>query len=151
MKFNFSKIILPLDLGEYHEAYTGQVLQVWVNPPRAMRLERETIIKEYPQALRKLAVSIQQSATPLSPSSTSPQISAERSGDLGGEIEVVNAINRKMFVWLVAIWSQHADPETRWSLDEVITVYDADPAFYTWMTRRTIELMDEFRDGQKKA
>src|SRR5687767_13595863 len=141
MKFNFSKIILPLDLGEYHEAYAGQSLQVWVNPPRAKRLERETIIKEYPQALAKI-ISPDRALTLPSPSGR---------GETNQMVDdLVQASNRKMFVWLVEIWSQHADPETRWSLDEVITVYDADPAFYTWMTRRTIELMDEFRDGQKK-
>ena len=47
MRISFTKIVLPIDLGEYHESYAGQLLQVWVNPPREKRYERENIIKEF--------------------------------------------------------------------------------------------------------
>lgn len=149
MKFNFTKIVLPIELAEYNEAYAGKQLQVWVNPPREKRLERERIIKEYPRALAKLRDQV--NSKQKAEGSEQLAVSEHAFGSEIDAISVIAAVNRKMFVWLVEIWSQHADPETRWSLDEVITVYDADPTFYAWMTRRTIELMEEFRAGQKKA
>lgn len=154
MKFEFTKIVLPIELGEYHESYAGQQLQVWVNPPREKRIEREMIIKEYPQALAKALPPVVDKENRKGKGT----LPAKSSGvgvleqDLSAKVQdVIQALNRKMFIWLVEIWSQHADPETRWSLDEVITVYEKDPTFYAWMTRRTIELMEEFRAGQKKA
>lgn len=32
MKFNFKKVVEPLDLGKYHEAYKDMSIDVWVNP-----------------------------------------------------------------------------------------------------------------------
>jgi len=159
MKFEFEKVVLPLELRDYFPAYDGQQIHVWVNPPRAMKQEREEIIRRSSRMLSEL-VSGQRSA--VSKEVVSGQLSAGKrwlQRVLGlfkqpmdsAELGAVQHMNAGMFGWLSRIWSQHDDPESRWSVDEIQVVYDEDPALYQWMVRRTIGMMEDFRTEKKKA
>lgn len=162
MKFNITKIIVPVDLGEYHESYAGQFLQVWVNPPRQIRRQRDEILSEYREALTKML------APALAPPPTPPQMEKhnlergekdviKKTGEIlkreMDEIEqaATQQLNRRMMEWLIELWNQHPDVDSRWSLDELIVLDDADPAFYAWLTRRTVEMISEYRASKKKA
>jgi len=154
MKFEFVKIILPLELADYIAAYAGQRLQVWVNPPRAMKQEREEIIRRSGQILKGI-IDGQQSSVISSQSSGKPFLKRvlgifKRQMD-SVELNAVRRMNADMFGWLSRIWSQHEDPESHWTVDEIPVVYDSDPALYQWMVRRTIEMMESFRTEKKKA
>ena len=48
MRFEIKQILKPLDLGEYHEPYKGQLIQVWVNPTREFLEERLRLLNEVP-------------------------------------------------------------------------------------------------------
>lgn len=167
MKFNFTKIVLPIDLGAYHESYAGRFLQVWVNPPREKKRERERLIAEYSRVLGRMMTP---ALTPVigldtgrdtgrdDPAPTRPSkkliqriLEAFRRPFTGTEQSEIDVINQKIFVWLAEMWSQHENIESHWSVSEIQTVYDADPTLYAWLTRQTIELMSEFRTGQKKV
>jgi hypothetical protein len=154
MKFEFVKIVLPLELADYIAAYAGQRLQVWVNPPRAMKQEREEIIRRSSRMLKGI-IDGQQSSVINSQSSEKPFLKRvlgifKRQMD-STELIAVQRMNTDMFGWLSRIWSQHEDMESRWTVDEIQVVYDTDPALYQWMVRRTIEMMESFRTEKKKA
>lgn len=50
-------------------------------------------------------------------------------------------------------WSQHADPATHWSAEDVraLIAHETDPALFVWLARRTREEIEAHRAGEKKA
>jgi hypothetical protein len=103
MNFKISTIVLPLELSEYHEAYAGQKVLVWVNPPREVLQERENILRDYSNTLKRV----------LTPESDAP-VEKKKKGWLNwltAKPEKFEAVNDRMFAWLNQIWSQHEDEE----------------------------------------
>jgi hypothetical protein len=64
-----------------------------------------------------------------------------------GELEKVNA---RMFVWLATIWSQHEDVDCAWPVEDIRELYDAEPALYQWMARRSVQMIADFEEESKK-
>lgn len=134
MESNFGKIVLPIDLGEYHKSYAGRYLQVWVNPPLGKKHELEELMVELPKIKKRMLASLDDSAGPESP--VWPEYRAE-----------LKRLIQKSLAGLAEVWSQHEDAESHWSVTEVRAVYDTDPAFFSWMHLRTAELLDMFLRG----
>jgi hypothetical protein len=47
VKLSVAKILLPLDLGGYADAMSGQIVYVWVNPTRDVLRKRDALISDY--------------------------------------------------------------------------------------------------------
>jgi hypothetical protein len=148
MKFKVAKIVMPLELGEYAEVYSGKRLLVWVNPPRDVKHERENILHKYSQTLKRV----------LKPESDAPVIKAKKTRGFIARMftkpdesaREVETINERMFAWLNQIWSQHEDEDCAWPVEDIRELYDADPAMYQWMVRRSVQMIAEFRSEAKK-
>ena len=133
--FEIKKITMPLELGNYNEAYSGQVVHVWVNIPREIREKRLALMRSYAKALAEHTT--------------------------GKALHVIDRIpfvrawkfrkaSKEQMAMMGEIWSAGADAETHWSAAEVQTLNDADPALYMWMARESMILVDEFRASKKK-
>lgn len=50
-------------------------------------------------------------------------------------------------------WSQHPDPATHWSAEDVreLMASETDPALFIWLARRTRDAIDAHRAGEKKT
>jgi len=93
MKFKIKKVVKPLDLADYEEAYGGQegsIIYVWVNPPYSVR-------EEYDEA-RKAILEM-------------------RNYEGDGLIEKNEEANQRLFEWYSKIWSQKDGHE--WPPEEV--------------------------------
>ena len=103
---------------------------VWVNPPARMIDEM--------QALRARSVVVRD------------QLQTIPASDLAPEIKAISAdVSR----WYAAIWSQHADPATHWTAEDVLALdgSETDPALGGWLKGRTWDAINAHRSAQKKA
>lgn len=137
MRFEIAKVIQDIDLGEYHEAYAGKFVKVWVNPPREVKRTREETLQKLAQTRGNLLKRIE---------------SNEQSGvDM---LEVVKQafekIDNTTLDWFALIWNQSSDPDCEWPVEDIRALYDGDPAFYVWLTHRTVQMIEDFRVESKK-
>jgi len=145
MKFEFTKITEAVDLGEYHVSYQGQVVHVWVNPPKSVRREREGLLRLYAGFFRQV---IDETPTrkPLLGRvmrffiKTLPTEQEKR----------LQEAQRKVYGWFAQLWSQHTDTETHWSVYEISELNETDPALYAWLIGRSVLKIDTFRIDKKK-
>jgi hypothetical protein len=162
MSFDVMKITRPLDLGDYDEQYRGQVLQVWVNPPRAVRKEREDLLREFNQMLRR-SVAAETAAPPLSPRPF-PILrlpfdfaQGRRSGRSGEgnwferlfarkQVDDFGRWQRQSYAWLAQILGV-AEPYTA---DDLERLHDADEVLYQWILKRVVEMITQFQAEKKR-
>jgi hypothetical protein len=151
-------IVKPMDLGEYDEGYRGQVLEVWVNPPRAFVIERDEAIAGFvvrEQALRKMSVT--QSVQTLESLRTKSWLKrmGERLGKPSNELQNAQSEYKdyaekfvlRMNEWFAKLWSQGEEKETA---EQIAELYNAEPALVEWMKRRSVEMLVEHRSNEKK-
>lgn len=136
MKINIPKVVKQLRLADYEPAYGDAAVNVHCNPSReelaALRAQSVQI-----EALRK---------------ETLGQPEGDRLVEIARELD---AAGQFFFEWYARNWSQGADPETHWTADEVRELYagtkDVEPGLWPWLTGRTLEMITDYRSGQKKA
>jgi len=135
-KFAIPKITRPLRLSAYAPELDTEI-HVWVNPPRAM-LER---YEESFQKVRALSARIQDG-----------KLSKEEGEEIAKQLEEEGSYQVEFFSEL---WSQHKDPETHWSAEEVTQliqgVRETDPMLFVWMTNQSVGLIVEHRTITKKG
>lgn len=140
-KLEIPKIIRPLDLRGYAPEMEVE-LQVWVNPPRERMVVMSGLGAAAGQARREL-------------SSAQGLAEAEAAVAARQAAERLNQLGVEQMRWFAEIWSQGPDAETHWSLEEVRRLVehaaDTDPQLWAWMTARSLEMIREHRDGQKKG
>lgn len=148
MKFhNIPKITQRIDLAEYHESFAGQVVDVWVNPPRAVKAERERIAYHYALLNAQL-----QSAPPVAAQKSLPAFFGRLFEFAKGTHEQrLRALTTRMQEWFVQVWNAGDEPQWHWTANEVQLLYESDPAMFGWLTTRTVKLMEEWRTEQKKT
>jgi len=61
------------------------------------------------------------------------------------------AAGQALMSWYAECWSQHADPATHWTLDEVSVIVKGDPNFYIWAVRRSLSMIAAYESEAKKA
>lgn len=144
MSIEVVKITRPLELGEYDEAFRGQVLFVWVNPTEEVRKMRQDLLREYRAFMQKVV----STATP-------------RSGDkpfrvaweafarlvLRQKIDEADELARKNQAWLVNILNQN--PDSACSLDELAQLQKADQVLYEWVVRHAVEMIEQHQIEKK--
>lgn len=149
MKIELRRIVRPVCLGDYAQEYGNEVIQVWVNPSRATRLELQAIGEASVQARDRLNELANQNTDEFTEEERQ-QLTAELE-ELAEEFEQLTV---PLYAWYAAVWSQHDDKETHWTADDVAELVracqDADPALWSWLQDETLRLMREHRDGIKK-
>lgn len=135
------KITAPLDLGGYDAAYAGQVIQVWMNLPAALRQKRLDLLRGL---AREVAAEIQ-SAKKERPKTGWFQSAWQR---------FLAALRMtppdQMKALMSEVWSAGAEAGTRWTVREVQQLQDADPLLYAWLVRESWRMIDEWQDARKK-
>jgi hypothetical protein len=149
MKFQIAQIVLPLELSEYTEAYLGKRLMVWVNPPREVKEERESILRDYSRALKHVLTP--ETILRASPLKKGRDFLSRLFGTPTPDVKSrLDAVNERMFAWLVKIWNQHEDEDCAWPVEDIRALYEADPAMYQWVVQRTVQMISDFRGESKK-
>ena len=131
MKLEIKQVIQAVDLGEYAEVYRGKILRVWVNPPRAVWREYESVLDENQRRVAELQ---------------SDERRIEEHAKWAAEtfVPLVHG-------WYAKLWSQGANPAEHWTADEIAELSEADPALYDWMQRRSLRELTDFRRAEKKS
>ncbi len=126
------RILESVDLGAYHEAYTGQTVHVWVNLPRELRREREWLMGNYMREVIK----------GLKPGFivNDRLVNWARQG----------LLRRRNFRWLAMLWSQHEDASTHWNVWEIRKLFTQDPNLYMWLMHESALRIDAFQARKKK-
>lgn len=135
MKFNIPTIVKSVDLGEYDQAYKGQEIWMWVNPPKRMRREFDQINKDIRDAVKSLL----------------EELTDEEKQQIKEEVEKLQA---QQAAWWAEMWSQHEDEETHWSVEDVQTLLeesaDKDPQLWNFLTETSLERLKEHIIGNRK-
>lgn len=138
-KLKIPVVVRDLDLGEYIPEYTGQVIQVWVNPPRAMLAEFDVLRLELIRNYEKLK-------------DLSSDADPDQLQDLGQRVDTTQ---NKLFAWLSTIWSQGQDDDGHWSEAEIQELQalcmDDDPKLWQFLVQASYDLISDYRQDQKKV
>jgi hypothetical protein len=122
MPIQVAKIIRPLPLAEYAKEMKNYTLDVWVNPTRAI-VRQFTAIKD-------------------EPANDTPVLDAH------GNV-LVTAADRAYAEWYSVILSQGA-ADKRLSADDLLALYDEDPALWTFIATGCWQLIDELKSQLPK-
>ncbi len=133
MQFAIPKIVRPIRLTEYAaefvEGGSPVTVWVWVNPPRDRMREFLALFAERDEAK-------------TIPAEGRDQAWADKWLDLG----------RRVCELLAELWSQKADPDTHWTVEQVgqLAANETDPMLYPWLVGETLRLITEHRAGVSK-
>lgn len=128
-KINIPVLVRPIDLADYAPELAGGTVHVWVNPTRDVVEERRKIFAEIGELLK---------------------VEAEQRDDAWSARD--DELGQRSVAWYARVWSQHPDPETHWTPEEVnaLSEHETDPGLYRWLIARTIALMEDHRQGNLK-
>lgn len=126
------RITAPLDLGGYSEVYKDQSVHVWVNPARDVIDARLNLMREYAKLVANERKENQSVFFALF------------------KDKFLSATEKRRSGLMAQLWSAGAEEDTRWSVEEITKLNDADPALYAWMVRESWRMVDEFRAAKKK-
>jgi hypothetical protein len=65
--------------------------------------------------------------------------------------EKPEGLNLKMLDWYAKVWSQGHDAETHWTVDELQTLEQNDPALLSWMISATWQTRQAHMEQKKKV
>jgi hypothetical protein len=154
VKIDIQKIVRPVRLGDYAPEYGGQLLHVWVNPPRQMRLDYQQIADELSQASKELELIVKSAMDAQEAGKSTPESEEEVAGLVSDYGERLEELARRLYAWFAVMWSQAGDEDTRWTTDDVVELVeaclDADPALWAWIQDEHWRLVREHREGLKK-
>ena len=141
MKFEIKPLVRPICLSEYAEEYGEQVIWVWVNQPRAVRVAHAEIVSDFEGVVEERRVLTE------SGDEVDDQAVAEHG-------EKLDELSRRLYGWFADVWSRHPDEETHWTADDVDEMVDAcldaDPRLWSWIQSEHWRLITEHREGVKK-
>jgi hypothetical protein len=138
MKINIKKIIRPLDLGEKAKEYSGQMIQVWVNPTLEALKERDVLFLKYAEKQKAL------NEAEKAKSENITQLIADFNAWIDGEFSDKNN------EWFARLWSQDENTLTHWAMSEINDLRSLDPALLDWMKSISVEMIRDYRAQEKK-
>lgn len=144
MKVQIPRIVRPIALSEYGKEYGGQVVWMWVNPARALKLRFYELAEEFASIREKVATLTEDGGEGVDKTADALPPLFARLNELGGAL----------YAWWAEMWSQHEDEDTHWTQEEVtelaIAALDADPGFWDFLQERSLDAMQEYRDQKKR-
>lgn len=156
MKVSIQKVLVPLPLREYAEAYKDAgdpVVQVWVNIPREMLKQRDELDQEY----TKLYFQAQTLPGMVKPLLAKAKNDKERERIINGNEAAQKEVQQKLedyklrsHAWFSELWSQGPE-DTRWPVEDILALEEQDHMLLGWMADRTRELLKTRRLDQKNA
>jgi hypothetical protein len=140
MKFTAPKITRPIAFKEYAEEYGAAAIQVWVNPPAEMVARRWRLLQEYSQRQAEDNKEFAEQAE-LARKRKQPAPKQADPTERAWFKDWKNA----WVGWFAELWSQAADAETHWTVDEMLTLEQTDPKLARYLIERTLELVDDLK------
>lgn len=129
MKIDIHPILRVIELSDYDERMKPGQVFVWVNPTRAFLDVRARLMAD-------LAIK---------------DIKAESAENVELATARFTVFNSQMMAWYAELWSQSADAESHWTVEEIEQLSAVDPAFFNWLVRESAHVMREHRTGEKKS
>ena len=133
MKINIPRVTRPIRLSDYAPEFGEQVIEMWVNPPRAKRLAYVSIMDRYRDTLGAIEQA-EEGAPELADM-------AQRIIDIAGELHG----------WYAEMWSQGEEQWTAEQVKELVeAAMDTDPGLWDYIQEQSLDVMQAYR-RQKKA
>jgi hypothetical protein len=157
VKFSIPRTTRFLPLQEYapdEPTLAGVGIQVWVDPPKAVMVEFDQINREFSQVLNKLGgISEKDKKKTVSPAEklmTWLNMLTNRARDERFK-SASESYRRALNAWYARLWSQAADPETHWTVDELEQIGEENPRLFEWLCISSWALIERHRDDVKKG
>lgn len=153
MQIEIPKVVVPVPMRGYHEALEGKFLHVWVNPPMAKLDEYQALVtamqaRELESAKATLFPEADKDLPEASPMKQAFERAVEWVRVKTGRKS--ETYNRDLLAWYIEVWNQ-GPAETRWSMDEIRQIEQADPAFLAWMISQTWQARTAHIEQKKKV
>ena len=143
MEIKIGKILRPLDFGEYAAELDGNEFEIWVNPPRA-------VISTFVEIQDEIAL-LKERLDEIVERSKKDGIGADLTGDVAALDEKILAANERLYAWFAEVWGQGKNKETAESVKDFAILHsDTDPAFWSFVTARSLEMIRDHRAGNRK-
>ncbi|HAM41549.1 MAG TPA: hypothetical protein DCP69_09490 [Candidatus Omnitrophica bacterium] len=143
MPIEIRKVVRPLKLSEFAQEYGDQVIEVWVNPPRAKRAE-------YARAAFLTRTGVARLDAPVT--EETPELDEETRTKIVAQIAEGN---EGVFAYFGELWSQGPDVSKHLTSAQVkdfaVRCMEEDQALWSFMVNRTLALIEEHRVGEKKG
>lgn len=158
MDIKIPKLVQPLDLSEYAPELKGQVLHVWVDPPRKIFQQYDLLVIE---AEQKVAEEMEDDA-PAQAAVQDEEAPAvlKPFEQLKANLKRLLTIRRKraesraegtdkqILEWYAVIWSQQSG--STWSVRDIMALEEENPSFFAWLIEQTWRMIRENRERNKK-
>ena len=133
MKINIPRVVRPVQLSDYAPEFGEQAIGMWVNPPRAKRLEFAGITERF--------------------KGVQDQIEGCDDGDeLEGLFDQIKALGLEMYAWYAEMWSQGDDEWTAEGVQELAeAALDTDPGLWDFVQESSLDAMQEYRRRKKAS
>jgi hypothetical protein len=154
MKINIPKVIVVVPMAGYAPELEGKALQVWVNPPMQMLQAYTALLTtlqtdELEKARQALEMPAQtEERTPLWKAFDQAQHWLNRKKE---KAEKSEGVDERLLAWYAELWSQAADTDTHWTVEELRTLESKDPSFLSWLIAETWNARAAHMDQKKKA
>lgn len=154
MKINIPKVVVPVELSGYAPELAGQQLQVWVNPPQDKLNEYNGLVTDLQQQELAAAKQVLLPEADLA-EKESRSILRKTFDDLARMLKIRKSekpqgLDVRMLAWYAEIWSQ-GPQDTQWTVDELRTLEQKDPAFLSWMISQTWQARVAHVERKKKS
>ena len=130
------KIKKTIHLSEYAKEFGDASLDMWVNFPKALLVERNGILIRFNQAVDDLK--------------TAQEAEQPDQESIDKIKTQITDLNNEMKRWYGKIWEQNGEALTE---DEISLLFsqseETDPMFMNWLISKTFELIDEHREARK--
>lgn len=161
MKIDIKPLVRAIALRQYAEEYGDQVVWIWVNPPRQLRLEHWDIVQDFQavtdsraEFLKPLEGAVKAAEEAEAAGEQAPELPELDADVLASLDQQINDLSRRLYGWFAELWSKHNDDETHWTADDVLVLVeaclDADPRLWDWLQDEQWRLLREHREGVKK-
>lgn len=154
MKIDIQKIVRPIHLADYAPEYEGQVIYVWVNPPRQLRLDYWGVSQEFSRADEERTALLAETAKAIEEETLTPDQQAAAAEQLEGFGRSLNDLAMQLFGIMAEMWSQNEDAETHWTAQDINELVEActnqDARLWSWIQEQHWRLIEDHRTGVKK-
>lgn len=125
--FDIPAITRPVPLSEYHEKLEDGLLEMWVNIPRAKRVEYNDLRRDMLNTFDELR-----------------KTDAAKRPEL---VEKVNELTAAHYGYWAVMFNQAG---AEYTAEDIQELAEKDGAFWQWLMDRCWKLIDEWRDEAKK-